>query len=186
MNTAQENLKCRCNACEQVIDFPAEMQGQIIECPSCAQPVRLEPEERRICQCKHCQSQLRFEAWRLGEKLICPSCGKETILYLPSVNKRKSADEEWMMGAIVLLGGLLGLLVAQMRDLSTEGMTSLIYFITGAIFLSIYLVPSFIAHRQGHPQKQAIVALNLFGGLTFIGWVVALTWSLMKQNKPAS
>jgi hypothetical protein len=47
-----------------------------------------------------------------------------------------------------------------------------------AIGRVICLVPSIVAVERGHHQTMAIVALNIFTGWTFIGWVAALVWSL--------
>lgn len=46
------------------------------------------------------------------------------------------------------------------------------------IGLVIYFAPSIVAMNRGHHQTMAIVALNIFTGWTFIGWVAALVWSL--------
>ena len=48
--------------------------------------------------------------------------------------------------------------------------------ITGALIL--YFVPSLVAGQRRHHNQAAILALNLFLGWTFVGWVVALVWSL--------
>ena len=50
-----------------------------------------------------------------------------------------------------------------------------------AIAASIYLIPSIIAIRSDHPNKTAIVVLNILAGWTFIVWVVALVWALTKS-----
>ena len=49
-----------------------------------------------------------------------------------------------------------------------------IYFL--GIF--VYFIPSIIAAFNGHESAATIFALNLFTGWTFIGWVIALFWSL--------
>ncbi len=41
-----------------------------------------------------------------------------------------------------------------------------------------YFAPAFIAAFRRHPSQNGIGALNLLLGWTFIGWVVALVWSL--------
>jgi ABC-type transport system involved in cytochrome c biogenesis permease component len=43
-----------------------------------------------------------------------------------------------------------------------------------------YLAPAIVAFSRGHQQKWAILALDLFLGWTFLGWVGALVWSLTK------
>jgi len=49
-----------------------------------------------------------------------------------------------------------------------------------AITASIYLIPAIIAIKSDHPNKTAIVVLNILAGWTFIVWVVALVWALTK------
>ena len=42
----------------------------------------------------------------------------------------------------------------------------------------VYFLPFMIAKKTNHPRSTPIFALNLLLGWTFIGWVVALVWSL--------
>jgi len=46
------------------------------------------------------------------------------------------------------------------------------------IALALYFLPSIIAGVRDHRNGASIAVLNLFLGWTFIGWVVALVWSL--------
>jgi Superinfection immunity protein len=48
----------------------------------------------------------------------------------------------------------------------------------------IYLLPAIIAYDRLHPQKQAIFALNLLLGWSFLGWAVAMVWAW--TNRQAS
>ena len=43
---------------------------------------------------------------------------------------------------------------------------------------ALYFVPTLVASRRDHHQRTPIFVLNLFLGWTFLGWVVALVWSL--------
>ena len=45
------------------------------------------------------------------------------------------------------------------------------------IALGLYFVPTIIASSRNHRNAGAIVALNIFAGWTFIGWVAALVWA---------
>ena len=49
----------------------------------------------------------------------------------------------------------------------------------------LYLTPTIVAQRRDHPQKRAIVAVNLFFGWTFAGWALALGWSIVARKSPA-
>lgn len=46
------------------------------------------------------------------------------------------------------------------------------------IGLAFYFLPTIIAIFRTHHQWGAIAVINLFFGWTFIGWVVALAWSV--------
>lgn len=53
--------------------------------------------------------------------------------------------------------------------------TAFIVLIVGGL---IYLLPALIAAKRGHHNANAIFALNLLLGWTFLGWVGALVWSV--------
>jgi hypothetical protein len=42
------------------------------------------------------------------------------------------------------------------------------------VSLAVYFVPSVIAHSRHKRNSTAILMLNIFGGWTIVGWVVAL------------
>ena len=42
----------------------------------------------------------------------------------------------------------------------------------------LYFTPTWIAERRWHCNVNAIFALNILLGWTFLGWVIALVWSL--------
>ncbi len=47
------------------------------------------------------------------------------------------------------------------------------------LILGSYFLPTIIAVQRDHPSSDAIFFLNLLLGITVIGWVVALLWSLL-------
>jgi hypothetical protein len=49
-----------------------------------------------------------------------------------------------------------------------------------AILGCLYFLPTLLAAVQRKTNAGAIFALNLFLGWTLIGWVIALSWSLME------
>jgi hypothetical protein len=57
-------------------------------------------------------------------------------------------------------------------------MEQLIYLL---IFLVIYFFPSLVAQERSKKNTTAIFVTNLFFGWTFVGWVIVLIWSLMKD-----
>ena len=48
------------------------------------------------------------------------------------------------------------------------------YFVWGAM---LYFIPTFAAMNRRHRNRSAIIALNVVGGWTLIGWLVALVWA---------
>lgn len=48
------------------------------------------------------------------------------------------------------------------------------------ISLVIYFVPTIVAALRHHRNTLAIFLVNLFFGWTFIGWVGALVWAVIK------
>ncbi len=54
------------------------------------------------------------------------------------------------------------------------------------IGLGIYFIPTFVAYDRKMKNKESVLWLNLLLGWTFIGWVVALIWSLIKSESNES
>lgn len=54
-----------------------------------------------------------------------------------------------------------------------------VVFFTCMIF---YIAPMVIAAARHHRQVVAITVLNLLLGWTFVGWVLALVWSLTNES----
>ncbi len=44
----------------------------------------------------------------------------------------------------------------------------------------VYFIPWIIAIYRDHPQIKSIFVIDLFLGWTFLGWVIALAWSVGK------
>jgi hypothetical protein len=49
--------------------------------------------------------------------------------------------------------------------------------------LAVYFLPTIIALARRARNSLAIVLVNIFGGWTFIGWVIALVWSIVDQRQ---
>jgi len=49
------------------------------------------------------------------------------------------------------------------------------------IALAIYFIPTVIAAARGHRNAAPIIMINLLLGWTFVGWLVALIWSMTYQ-----
>jgi hypothetical protein len=50
----------------------------------------------------------------------------------------------------------------------------------------IYVVPSIVAFRRGHPSRWIILVINLAFGGTIIGWGVAQAWALHAVHRPGA
>lgn len=51
-----------------------------------------------------------------------------------------------------------------------------------AIGIAVYLIPTIIVAKNDHPNKAAIIVLNILGGWTFIVWLISLVWALTKPS----
>jgi hypothetical protein len=51
------------------------------------------------------------------------------------------------------------------------------------ILLPVYFVPTIVAAVRGAKQKLGIILVNIFAGWTFIGWVIALVWSIAGERQ---
>ena len=60
------------------------------------------------------------------------------------------------------------------------GMLVVGFVIMGSILL--YLLPAIVASRNSHPQKTAIILLNILAGWSGILWIVALVWAVIKPQ----
>jgi Superinfection immunity protein len=51
------------------------------------------------------------------------------------------------------------------------------------IMASFYLLPTVIAYWRKHAYRHVIFALNILGGVTGVGWIVAIIWAVWPSNK---
>lgn len=63
-------------------------------------------------------------------------------------------------------------------------MYALFFFHFFAAWLAMYFLPTIIAIARSKRDTLAIFLLNLFLGITVIGWIVALIWAA-KHDNPA-
>ncbi|MCL1885621.1 MAG: superinfection immunity protein [Dehalococcoidia bacterium] len=57
---------------------------------------------------------------------------------------------------------------------------SVFVIIISIISVVIYFLPTIIAVLRHHRNALAVFLVNLFFGWTFIGWVIALIWSVIR------
>ena len=60
----------------------------------------------------------------------------------------------------------------------TEAVLTVIYLGMIPVAFLIYAIPSIIAFRRRHPNRFAILVINIVFGGTGIGWLGALVWAL--------
>lgn len=74
--------------------------------------------------------------------------------------------------------GLLTLL-ANFDNVRWEGLLLILGLVAG-----LYSLPSIVALLRRHPKAGATVALNILGGWTVIGWLIAFIWSSWSSITP--
>ncbi|WP_419856112.1 superinfection immunity protein [Candidatus Poriferisodalis sp.] len=47
----------------------------------------------------------------------------------------------------------------------------------GGLAAGVYFLPSMVALLRRHPRAGTVIALNILGGWTVLGWLVAFFWS---------
>jgi len=52
-----------------------------------------------------------------------------------------------------------------------------------SFIIFVYFLPAIIAFVRNKRNKTAILILNLFLGMTFVFWVIALVWSALEEDK---
>ena len=62
-------------------------------------------------------------------------------------------------------------------------LTIIVAIILAAIFILLYLLPSFVAIVRKHSHKAAIILINIFLGWSFVGWLVSLIWAFVNDKK---
>ena len=50
--------------------------------------------------------------------------------------------------------------------------------------LAVYLLPTWLAVLFEHPHALWIFLVNVFLGWSFVGWVAALVWALLRDGAP--
>ena len=79
------------------------------------------------------------------------------------------------------VGRLHGQEAGELFEVREEGTMSEVT--AGLMMIAIYLTPSFVSAIRKHPNANPICVLNILLGWTFIGWVIAMVWSLTVISK---
>jgi DNA-directed RNA polymerase subunit RPC12/RpoP len=143
------------------------------------------------CKCQHCNQKIEFDSDSAGATVTCPGCGMDTLLFIPPVAPRPmpaaqpeySADKKnvAIVFAIIFLITVLAFVgaVADKEDDVSPALV-LLFGLCGGV---LYFIPALVGSKKR--QFPALFALNLLLGWTFIGWVGALVWALIKDSKPS-
>ncbi len=51
------------------------------------------------------------------------------------------------------------------------------------LFIIAYFLPSAVSIIRDHKQTMPIMIVNILLGWTFVGWVIALAWACMEEEK---
>ncbi|MFC1990884.1 superinfection immunity protein [Chloroflexota bacterium] len=62
-------------------------------------------------------------------------------------------------------------------------MFSFVWIISIIFGIAIFLLPTIVAIVGHKKNTTAILVLNLLGGLTVVGWVVALIWAITSARQ---
>lgn len=72
------------------------------------------------------------------------------------------------------------------KSLEVKNMDSavmiLILVVAIVVGIAFYFIPAIIGFKRQHPNKAAILCVDLLLGWSFIGWVVALVWACTNTN----
>ncbi len=64
-------------------------------------------------------------------------------------------------------------------EFEMSGLTTYHWIVVAVIFVGavgLYFVPTVIVVSNRHPRRIPIIVLNVVGGATGVGWIVALIW----------
>jgi hypothetical protein len=94
----------------------------------------------------------------------------------------RSQSSAFNLSALVLFVAVTtshALAAGATQEASSFGLEGRLFI--GLLFI-IYFVPTVVGFVRDHPNKFPILALNVFLGWSFIGWVVALIWALSNPS----
>lgn len=145
--------------------------------------------ETAKCKCQHCSAKMEFESHYAGQEVECPSCKMPTLLFIPSATATAPVREEEVSfdkKRVLVILAIIALLtiicfVATVSDPESE-ISAVVVIPLGLCAGILYFAPSLIASKKR--QFPALFALNLLLGWTFLGWVAALVWAMVKEKSP--
>ena len=58
-----------------------------------------------------------------------------------------------------------------------DSLAHLFIFLFAILIIFIYILPSYIAFKNQHPNRWVILVINIVFGGSLIGWLVAMVWA---------
>ena len=138
------------------------------------------------CHCPHCKKELVLNHAAEGAVAKCCYCQNDFPITLVAPEK-PTADE---INLEAILGGGLVALIAVVGKAAISGDVSkeVIFYwvlcgVAVLIGVAIYFAPTLVARNRNHRNIGALFVLNLLLGWTVLGWVGALVWALVEQER---
>lgn len=66
---------------------------------------------------------------------------------------------------------------------SSVAQTTILIVVILFVTVLIYLIPTIIAVKKSHPNKVAIILIDIFLGWSLIGWLGALVWACINPSE---
>lgn len=156
--------------------------------------------------CRHCREPFGIPAGFIGDAR-CPNCSRSTPwppeepspeLPPPNSDFDQSNDEAGaMLGfgirAVVGFCAVAAAVAAWLQVWSlivnnkpSDSAVGVLLATLPVVAIFVYLFPTYVAVRRGHPNALPIFIINLFLGVSIVGWASSLAWACIALDRRAS
>ena len=189
-------VTCPCQHCSGKIEFDADqidvtgaagntLTGQTIPCPHCGLDTIFIPNAR---QKMPSSSPPKIP---LDATIKPPSLERVSPIKNPPLAIWRWCMRHKIWASVILFWLFVSAVGATIEDSTQFSLIGLTWRFAGIFLVAIfwvfiaiiYFAPYFIAKDRNKSNAIAILVLNIFLGWTLIGWVVALVWAHMKDDK---
>ena len=66
---------------------------------------------------------------------------------------------------------------------NATGSPSIVALVWLVVMFGFYFLPTVFAIDRKHPQRTAIIVLNVVAGWSLVGWIIALVWAFTKPRQ---
>lgn len=165
-----EELRVECRKMNGVAETQLDSQSDEMKCPFCAELIKKE-----AVLCRFCRSRIS----RDGATNDVPKQQRNSTALAP---KERIPAIIFPLSALALLAFVVWSSAAGADwTKSSSGALLLVIPLCIVLGIALYFVPTIISCCKKKKNTVAIVCLNLFLGWTFIGWLIALVWSLAED-----